>query len=920
MHEVAALVVAIVLIVLLQALRAAMAVPFARWRMRRLGDIRAPAPWTELFEQARRELDELGFEGPAWCLVDNAIAHPMLSPFRAVYRHRASGTWLMLMPPPHAHLGHRLHATYVTRLLDGRTLVSQPFEIYHAVCATETILGQTLSAPTFAEQHRLHTEWVGRHGNPDPSRLDDDGLRDLLVGLPERLRQELLARGDLTPVDDDLATPRVRLALRLLRAMASCPRPPDPKTVPPERLAFLATRYRLATHRGPPMRVQWMLFAVSVLLFVVVGWAFWDLAFALLLLVVIAFHEGGHFLAMRAFGYRNLQMLMLPLIGGVAFGHETTPSPWRRAWMSLMGPLPGILVGWLLVALIWADPDLRASVPHLDTLALLLLVVNYLNVLPVPPLDGSHVVQALLPPRLARLQVGLGAATAVGGGLLAWWLGVPILALLAVLQLPALLGRWRLLGVAARMAPQLTGVTGPARRLTRIYAELDRSLGPTGTESRMRQGLALAELLDTVPMRGGQTLLIGGLYAALAVVPMLGVAGIVGMKSDAEASVERYSRMLAQDETWAGQARALTLAELVEAVRTPGDPAGGASPERLAAAVERLGRPLPDELTALYRSSDGLQRTLVAPIDAVESAARPVREHLLPFVDRLEVWVADRDDTVTISAEALSGWWSIGGGADGSDGLYYQPDPSRAAEGIRVVEASLDEAIGHSDLHAYLVSAWVARQRELAADAAHRAALERLRDASVEDLLALAEAQQRPPLITRWMAHLSGAPIPSLVRPPATAATIDAAQRRVGPLPPSLRALYEHHDGIAWLGLGRLDEVDRFERRRARYEAGVEVRLHDAIAACAGCSDGAPLPAPAVLAEQLAACLDLSWHGSPRADSPASGLAAYLPRVLWCDTGTIAPGWLDLTTGERYRDAAQALRAHMARRVAALEG
>ena len=226
------------------------------------------------------------------------------------------------------------------------------------------------------------------------------GIRaEFLVDLPEQQRQALLASGALQAHGADVATPGWGFAQRIRSVLRQCPKPADSGELPAARLAYLAERSRRVAHRSPPSSVQWTLFGLSVLLFVGLGWLFWDLQFAALLLIVIAFHESGHFLAMRAFGYRNVHMLMLPLIGGVAMGHDAQPDSWRRAWMSLMGPLPGILLGWALMLLLWQQPDGGDS--WLWTLGWLLLFVNYLNILPVPPLDGSHVVQSLLPHRLA---------------------------------------------------------------------------------------------------------------------------------------------------------------------------------------------------------------------------------------------------------------------------------------------------------------------------------------------------------------------------------------------------------------------------------------------------------------------------------------------------------------------------------------
>ena len=45
------------------------------------------------------------------------------------------------------------------------------------------------------------------------------------------------------------------------------------------------------------------------------------------------------------YGSADDELIALPLVGGVTLGLNAEPSAVKRTWMSLMGPLPGIIVG-----------------------------------------------------------------------------------------------------------------------------------------------------------------------------------------------------------------------------------------------------------------------------------------------------------------------------------------------------------------------------------------------------------------------------------------------------------------------------------------------------------------------------------------------------------------------------------------------
>jgi Zn-dependent protease len=86
--------------------------------------------------------------------------------------------------------------------------------------------------------------------------------------------------------------------------------------------------------------------------------------------------------------------------------------------VALAGPLMNLFMGALATVALgafvaWQGEALAAGLPHFVALNLLnFLQINIFlcifNLLPVPPFDGSHVVEGLLPPRLAARYAQIG--------------------------------------------------------------------------------------------------------------------------------------------------------------------------------------------------------------------------------------------------------------------------------------------------------------------------------------------------------------------------------------------------------------------------------------------------------------------------------------------------------------------------------
>lgn len=129
----------------------------------------------------------------------------------------------------------------------------------------------------------------------------------------------------------------------------------------------------------------------SLVMFLLAGAANWDWKFTLWIIPVLVFHEAGHWVAMRLFNYRNLRLFFIPFFGAAVSGQNWNVAGWKKALVSLAGPLPGIALGTVL--------GVAGLVVHrswLNQAALVLLITNGFNLIPILPLDGGHVLQDLL--------------------------------------------------------------------------------------------------------------------------------------------------------------------------------------------------------------------------------------------------------------------------------------------------------------------------------------------------------------------------------------------------------------------------------------------------------------------------------------------------------------------------------------------
>jgi Zn-dependent protease len=569
----------------------------------------------DLFAPIEAELAELGFR---FSHAADAIAEPKgLSPWQPVrvFRHFHFPIVAQLAGPTLPELPNVPVLTLLAELKDGLVVATQnvPMSIFPSDPQVLRSGGDAFGS--VKEQYEAQLDAMRAEGLQDfrPWGEPED-IETRLSAYEDRSLQALVKAGWCEPEGDSLRiVPRRLPALaqflaRQLRHLVATLKKAAPESnvlktsAPLERslMLFVATRAR-PKHSPPPV-VQWTLYALSAALFLVLGGLVLDWRFAWMLLVVIALHEAGHYLAMRALGYRHVQMLMLPLIGGVAFGEESKPNALHRIVVSLAGPLPGLLLGAALLA--W-----QPGSPDLVLLGWIMLLVNAFNLLPFHPLDGGHVLEALLPARQVVVRIALEGLAVVGLLALWWFLGLEIALVLLVLRALTWRSLWRqmqfekLYASAARKHKP-----ADARALARLaFQALERVL-PQRTSLNQRMGMVdeLISHLRYKPLKGPIALGMGVAYFALLASPVVLAPQVVEVGRIAFMSdVERESAQAVQ---LADATNQLSVTELVQALRDDASaPRPGASELALTTLAHRTGDVLPPAALEFYRARDGLR-------------------------------------------------------------------------------------------------------------------------------------------------------------------------------------------------------------------------------------------------------------------------------------------------------------------------
>ncbi len=372
------------------------------------------------------ELQALGFHSPIHHLIEDDLHHT--DTCLVTLAHESGRAWarvhlrLWTFPAPHKQA---LFAECVTPFANGTFLWSLSSKPDLAAPRSCQVVRKTGASPSeLWSLHQAALEKAGRR--PIAAVGTADLVRQSLERHHAAVRAFHVGRGVFVPASakDRAEVTRCAASRKASKAIGSR----HPRVV--------AEMERLSS-QPPAGKHGLLLLVVSAALFLgafSTGNAPLSPRYLAILVPVLLFHEAGHWLAMRAFGYRNLKMFFIPFFGAAVSGRHYNVPGWKKAVVSLMGPLPGIVLGAVLGTL-----GLLLAKPLLVQIALVALILNAINLLPILPLDGGWVVQAILASRSILFEVvfrGLAVAALLAAGFLANDVALKVLGFVMLVSLP----------------------------------------------------------------------------------------------------------------------------------------------------------------------------------------------------------------------------------------------------------------------------------------------------------------------------------------------------------------------------------------------------------------------------------------------------------------------------------------------------
>ena len=167
------------------------------------------------------------------------------------------------------------------------------------------------------------------------------------------------------------------------------------------------------------------------------SWLF-SFQFALVLLGCLIFHEYGHIRAMKHFGFPTKGIFLIPFVGGLAVSDSRINTRWQAVVIAIMGPTFGLFLSVVALVLYYITGHLFfAAIASFNAL------LNLFNLLPVLPLDGGRLLQAITFSMHNLVGLVLCIAGALLGVYLSYTFGLALLGFILLIGTLEIVMEWR---------------------------------------------------------------------------------------------------------------------------------------------------------------------------------------------------------------------------------------------------------------------------------------------------------------------------------------------------------------------------------------------------------------------------------------------------------------------------------------------
>ena len=141
------------------------------------------------------------------------------------------------------------------------------------------------------------------------------------------------------------------------------------------------------------------------------------------LLSVLVLHEIGHWITSKLLKSSLYQFDIFPGLTNIKSSSGKIISQSKKAWVILMGPVPGIIIGCSL--LMYSFNAVEST--FFFELGMLFVFINLLNLLPLDPLDGGKIMETIFFPFDSRVKLYFTLISSFAVIAFGWWLDFWIL-------------------------------------------------------------------------------------------------------------------------------------------------------------------------------------------------------------------------------------------------------------------------------------------------------------------------------------------------------------------------------------------------------------------------------------------------------------------------------------------------------------
>lgn len=414
-----------------------------------------PADQVETLISAELLIIQQGFVYKAHVMRGPVIYGQSWGLYGAVYYHKKSNTWALIYVEPTQHTVFSWRMSLITPYADdgwfvtvsGAEYDSKLYPHKYHVCDAMTCLPISQLNSHFEHLDNVPAEICSRTSNlSEVLHISEDIFFQSLIDTEFIVPQGNAYR--LTIVHSYLMWRRMQLIQKQLlsekktldkEALSNSMVNVDELNASPEgQFESYQTYKKIHDSNQASGLVKTAILFASVILFSLSFGMIFSWVTLVLLIVVLFVHELGHLFGMWIFGYKDLRMLFIPFMGALASGKKERVNVWQEAVILLLGPLPGYVLGIILIGGIFVDTP-----QWLVQYGTISLILNAINLLPFMPLDGGRIVNLALFNRLPSFQLLLTLMSIISLGYVGIFWGERIALVIAIVLTVSLPYLWK---------------------------------------------------------------------------------------------------------------------------------------------------------------------------------------------------------------------------------------------------------------------------------------------------------------------------------------------------------------------------------------------------------------------------------------------------------------------------------------------